>query len=274
MKSPITPPPAAKPLDHGKENLIQERDGHTVMVLYPYKDYGRWVFDDARTGLLREAFVSGADTVMSWLGRNFQHGGERGFRLIFGATPFPGHQVTLRRLHGADTMTDNLPVHMRGVTTVPATKPAAKPPVPATRSGPSSHALEAEELPEFARRAMRDLQDDVPGVPSDEEDAWGMVNGFATGHSFGNTYFCDQINGNAWLCPALFKYFTVAPENLFGAAEEIPGGIEPAPMPTAYRLLDPVRGIGSRVAAAVTNVGRKMKSKRRKFSLASVWDGD
>jgi hypothetical protein len=37
----------------------------------------------------------------------------------------------------------------------------------------------------------------------------------------GHWYACDQLGGEGWLCPALFKYFDKAPEQLFVKAEGI-----------------------------------------------------
>jgi hypothetical protein len=37
----------------------------------------------------------------------------------------------------------------------------------------------------------------------------------------GNWYECDQLGGEGWLCPALFKYFDRAPETLFVKAEAL-----------------------------------------------------
>ena len=37
----------------------------------------------------------------------------------------------------------------------------------------------------------------------------------------GNTYYCAQFDMEGWLCPALFKYFTEAPKNLYAKAEEL-----------------------------------------------------
>lgn len=31
----------------------------------------------------------------------------------------------------------------------------------------------------------------------------------------GNTYHCDELGVDAWLCPALYKYFDVAPECIY-----------------------------------------------------------
>ncbi|MEI7986603.1 MAG: DUF6717 family protein [Armatimonadota bacterium] len=35
----------------------------------------------------------------------------------------------------------------------------------------------------------------------------------------GNTYYCDALKMEGWLCPALFKYFEEAPTNLYAKAE-------------------------------------------------------
>jgi hypothetical protein len=31
----------------------------------------------------------------------------------------------------------------------------------------------------------------------------------------GNTYYCPELKLDAWLCPALYKYFDVAPDQIF-----------------------------------------------------------
>ena len=35
----------------------------------------------------------------------------------------------------------------------------------------------------------------------------------------GNWYYCPELSLEGWLCPALFKYFTEAPRELFAKAE-------------------------------------------------------
>lgn len=35
----------------------------------------------------------------------------------------------------------------------------------------------------------------------------------------GNWYWCPQYQMEGWLCPALFKYFAEAPQELYGRAE-------------------------------------------------------
>lgn len=67
---------------------------NSLHVIAPYKYHGMWVFDDARVGLDREPFVSGADTMIDRAVANIPDA-DRGFLLVFSATPFPGHQITL-----------------------------------------------------------------------------------------------------------------------------------------------------------------------------------
>src|SRR4051812_47045021 len=63
-----------------------------------------WVFDDPRVGLDKEPFVSGADVMMDRLVASVP-GAEKGFRLLFSATPFPGFMARLewrREEHGGN----------------------------------------------------------------------------------------------------------------------------------------------------------------------------
>jgi hypothetical protein len=53
-----------------------------------------WVFDDARVGLDKEPFVSGADDMIDVLVAEIPNA-DNGFRMLFSATPFPGHKVRL-----------------------------------------------------------------------------------------------------------------------------------------------------------------------------------
>lgn len=98
-----------------------------------------WVFDDPATGLVREPFVSGIDQMIDRLVANIP-AAEKGFRLIFSPTPFPGYAVKLVR-----------------------------------------------------RRAE-----------------YG-----------GNWYYCGDYNLEGWLCPALYKYFPDAPNELYARAESL-----------------------------------------------------
>src|SRR5439155_1565478 len=67
---------------------------NAIGVIAPYKYEGMWVFDDPAVGLSREPFVAGIDTMIDRLVASIP-GAERGFRLLFSATPFPGHTVKL-----------------------------------------------------------------------------------------------------------------------------------------------------------------------------------
>jgi hypothetical protein len=67
---------------------------NAINVISPYKHLGMWVFDDARVGLVQEPFIAGADTMLDVATANIPDA-ERGFTLIFSASPFPGHQFRL-----------------------------------------------------------------------------------------------------------------------------------------------------------------------------------
>ena len=64
---------------------------NSLLILRPYKLHGSWVFDDERYGLVREPFVCGASEMIDDLTRGMP-GAEKGFRLLFSASAFPGHQ--------------------------------------------------------------------------------------------------------------------------------------------------------------------------------------
>ncbi len=65
---------------------------NSIMVIHPYRYEGVWVFDDAEAGLEKEAFISGADEVIDKMVADIAEA-EKGFTLIFAATPFPGYQI-------------------------------------------------------------------------------------------------------------------------------------------------------------------------------------
>ena len=67
---------------------------NSLAVIAPYKYEGMWVFDDELVGLVREPFVSGIDTMIDKLVETIPDA-EKGFRLIFSATPFPGYTAEL-----------------------------------------------------------------------------------------------------------------------------------------------------------------------------------
>jgi hypothetical protein len=67
---------------------------NAIGVIAPYKYEGLWVFDDPAVGLAREPFVAGIDLMIDRLVAQIP-GAEKGFRLLFSATPFPGYTLAL-----------------------------------------------------------------------------------------------------------------------------------------------------------------------------------
>lgn len=67
---------------------------NSISVISPYKYWGIWVFDDERVGLLREAFVSGADLMMDKISENIPNA-QDGFNLLFSTTPFPDYSMLI-----------------------------------------------------------------------------------------------------------------------------------------------------------------------------------
>lgn len=76
---------------------------NSILTLYPYKSYGTWVFDDAATGLVREAFVQGIPEILE---KALEDAGipldeaEDGCSLVFSKNKFPDAAVVLTRLDG------------------------------------------------------------------------------------------------------------------------------------------------------------------------------
>lgn len=71
---------------------------NSILVIHPYKYEGIWVFDDARVGLLQEAFVAGADVIIDRMVEGIDDPAA-GFTMIFSANRFPGcqHEFHWRR---------------------------------------------------------------------------------------------------------------------------------------------------------------------------------
>jgi len=68
---------------------------NTISILEIYKFNGTWVFDDESKDLLREAFVSGADTIIDNMVKDIPNA-ENGFVCLFSKNPFPSHQYELK----------------------------------------------------------------------------------------------------------------------------------------------------------------------------------
>src|ERR1051325_2455057 len=67
---------------------------NAINLIAPYRHEGMWVFDDPRVGLDKEPFVSGADLMLDRLAVDIPNT-QKGFRLLFSATPFPGYALKL-----------------------------------------------------------------------------------------------------------------------------------------------------------------------------------
>lgn len=67
---------------------------NAICIIHPYKYLGTWVFDDPGVGLLKEPFVSGADTIIDRLSAGIP-AAEAGFTLLFSSNPFPGSSFQL-----------------------------------------------------------------------------------------------------------------------------------------------------------------------------------
>jgi hypothetical protein len=65
---------------------------NSIIAIHPYRSGGLWVFDDPEVGLIREPFVSGADTIIDRAVTDIPNA-EAGFTLLFSAAPFPGYQI-------------------------------------------------------------------------------------------------------------------------------------------------------------------------------------
>ena len=83
------------------------------MTIAPYRYNGTWVFDDASAGLKQEPFVAGIPEMIDELVKDIADA-DNGFRLLFSAKPFPGHQKKLTWLRGDSTgnyyLLDNPPM--------------------------------------------------------------------------------------------------------------------------------------------------------------------
>jgi len=67
-----------------------------IQVIAPYwlESVQTWVFDDERVELVEEPFVSGIPEMIDDLVADIPEA-RNGFRLLFSANPFPGHQRKL-----------------------------------------------------------------------------------------------------------------------------------------------------------------------------------
>lgn len=69
---------------------------NSIFTLEPYKTKtGQWVFDDPAVGLVKEAFVCGADALLDDLTEDIKDA-ENGVTLLFSENAFPGSMCITR----------------------------------------------------------------------------------------------------------------------------------------------------------------------------------
>lgn len=86
---------------------------NAITVILPYKCGGMWVFDDPNVGLRREPFVSGIDKIINTMTQALGiTDPEKGFRLLFSGSPFPGFNTILT--HIEKDRTTHIPGLMKG----------------------------------------------------------------------------------------------------------------------------------------------------------------
>ena len=80
---------------HPAKQTRTVREMNALMVIAPYRYQGAWVFDDPATGLAREPFIAGIDTMIDRAVAKIPNA-EQGFRAIFSAQQFPGFDFRLQ----------------------------------------------------------------------------------------------------------------------------------------------------------------------------------
>ena len=79
---------------HPHKQARNIHDVNALLVIFPYKYQGTWVFDDVRVGLSHEPFIAGIDTMIDKAVAEIPNA-EKGFRAIFSAAPFSGSNLKM-----------------------------------------------------------------------------------------------------------------------------------------------------------------------------------
>jgi hypothetical protein len=77
---------------------------NAIMVIFPYRKNGVWMFDDDAVGLKQEPFVCGVPEMIDVLVADIKDA-EKGFAAYFSGQPFPGARMHLKRVreeHGGN----------------------------------------------------------------------------------------------------------------------------------------------------------------------------
>jgi len=72
---------------------------NSILVIFPYKIHGTWVFDDEATGLVQEPFVSGMSEIFDKLAAHIPDA-EKGVTVLFSSSKFPGYTGEFSWLRG------------------------------------------------------------------------------------------------------------------------------------------------------------------------------
>lgn len=196
------------------------------MVVYPYWSGTTWVFDDSERQLKREAFIAGADDILTealvlrGIGLKETKDGA-GFKCTFSTEPIEGG-FTATRLRQR-TLGVEVAFGMDwdwGDLLTPETDPV--------EDIPEAGAQEMKLLRERAESFAFTEEEEVDyGIAWEELDpSWlpyqqrsqprstvmGMV---------GNDYRVEETGSEGWLCPALLKFYEEAPETLYFAVERL-----------------------------------------------------
>ena len=81
---------------------------NNVLELFPYQIHNCWVFDDVRTGLKEEAFVSGMTEIINKVVHQFKiKNPTKGFRMVFSDKPFVGFHASIQKIEGGSKEAGN-----------------------------------------------------------------------------------------------------------------------------------------------------------------------
>lgn len=74
---------------------------NAIFTIFPYKIQGQWVFDDDSVGLVKEAFIAGADELLDVLTEKAEK-----CVVLFSQNEFPGHDVKIDLIKSNETGSD------------------------------------------------------------------------------------------------------------------------------------------------------------------------
>ena len=76
------------------QTIFSKSGGNALLVIFPYRYRGTWVFDDAKRGLDAEPFVMGIPEMIDKMVVGIPNA-KQGFRLTFSTQEFPGYHTKL-----------------------------------------------------------------------------------------------------------------------------------------------------------------------------------